>query len=338
MLQTKTCQVLPCKHPPRVLAQTWLRRALLSAAIGCIASTVLGGTASAQAGPAQTEPAQTEPAAPSPQQLVWNPQWPRFRAIGYGLTALSITGALAATFLVPYPDEPRWTGGILFDNATRDALRARDPGVRDGIRLASDITLIGSLVHVALIDSVIIPLARHSPDVAWQLSLMNAQAMSLNILIATLLFKTAARARPTYAQCLADPHFDPLCDTSKFAGFPSSHTSTAFTAAGLTCVHHQYLPLYGAATWDATACIGSLAFATATGVFRLIGDRHYASDVLVGALIGFALGYVYPWLLHYRFGTPDAAPRAGAAANSLQWGVVPGASSAPYGLSMAGQF
>jgi membrane-associated phospholipid phosphatase len=314
-----------------MLRCAWLNHALLFAAVSCSVATSFGAKVAAQA------EAPAELAAPNPAQLVWKPEWPRFRTIGYGLTGLSVAGALTATFLVPYPERPRWTGGILFDDAARNALRARDPGVRDGIRLASDITLITTIVHVALIDSLIVPLARHSPDVAWQLSLINAQAFSLNILIATLLFKTAARARPSYAQCQADPHFDPLCASTSLASFPSSHTSTAFTAAGLTCVHHQYLPIYGAASWDATACIGSLAFATATGLFRLIGDRHYASDVLMGALTGFALGYIYPWLLHYRY-APAAADRPTAASNEVRWGMVPGASSAPYGMSLAGEF
>jgi hypothetical protein len=38
--------------------------------------------------------------------------------------------------------------------------------------------------------------------------------------------------------------------------------------------------------------------ATAAGMFRIIGDRHYATDVIVGSAMGFSLGYIYPWLLH----------------------------------------
>jgi membrane-associated phospholipid phosphatase len=280
----------------------------------------------------------SQPHAHNRPQLSWHSEWPRYRPIGYGIMALSIAGALSATFLVPYPSSPRWAGGILFDEGARNALRARDPGLRDGIRLASDVTLIAGIVHVALVDSVIVPLAKHSPDVAWQLTLMNAQAFSLNILIGTLLFKTVARARPSYAQCQANSSFDSLCDTNKFASFPSSHASTAFTAAGLTCAHHQYLPIYGAAPWDASACIASLTFATATGMFRLIGDRHYVSDVVMGAAIGFGLGYVYPWLLHYRDTGHDTAAQASATSDAPRWGVVPGATGAPYGLSMLGEF
>ena len=270
------------------------------------------------------------PASPdeAPHRLVWNPEWPRFRPIGYALTGASVLGALAVTLFIDYPSEGRWKGGILFDDALRNAWRARSPGVRDAVRIASDITLVTSIVQVGLLDSVILPLADRSPDVAAQLTLINAQAFSLNILVATLLFKIVARERPLVHDCQSNPNFDPLCNTGAYASFPSSHTSTAFTAAGLTCVHHAYLPIYGG-PWDMAACAEALAVATATGVFRIVGDRHYASDVIVGAVIGFAIGYLYPWLLHYRL---DEHERK-ASASSV--GIAP---APPYGLNLAGSF
>jgi membrane-associated phospholipid phosphatase len=270
-----------------------------------------------------------EAASDTGPRLVWNESWPRFRPVGYALTGASLIAAVSVTFLIDYPDHPRANGGILFDDAVRDSLRARDPGARDAVRAASNITLGVTLAQTALLDSLILPLADGSPDIAAQLTLMNAQAFSLNILITTLLSKAVARARPTAADCKRDPTFDPLCKSSTYASFPSFHTSTAFTAAGLTCVHHAYLPIYGSKPWDTAACAESIVVAAATGVFRIVGDRHYATDVLLGAAIGFSLGYVYPWLLHYRF---DAESRA---SRSASWAVLP---TVPYGLSLAGAF
>ncbi|HET8935790.1 MAG TPA: phosphatase PAP2 family protein [Polyangiales bacterium] len=275
-----------------------------------------------------------EPAAASSgPRLHWNQEWPYFRPIGYVLTGASVLGALGTTFLIDYPNDPHWRGGILFDNALRDLLRARNPGARDAIRVASDITMIASIVQTGLIDGALIPLLDHSPGVAAQLSLINAQAFALNILIATLLFKAVARARPLIADCHSDPSFDPLCDTGAYASFPSSHTSTAFTAAGLSCVHHAYLPLYGDKTRDLAACVESVALATATGLFRIIGDRHYATDVLFGAAIGFSIGYIYPWLLHYRYGA-DVPASSGQRSTSGTLTVLP----LPTGLGLAGSF
>ncbi len=272
-----------------------------------------------------------DPAAESGEpSLHWNPAWPHFRPIGYWLTGASILGAIGVTFLLKYPDDARWKGGILFDDALRDVLRANNQGARDVIRIASDITLLTSIAQVVILDSVIMPMLDHSPGTAAQLSLINAQAFAVNILIATLLFKAAARERPLIPDCQRDPNIDPLCDTGAYASFPSSHTSSAFTAAGLSCVHHTYLPLYGDKARDIAACAESLVLATATGLFRIIGDRHYATDVLVGAAIGFSIGYFYPWLWHYRYGSqPSAATRKLGMIT-----VVP----LPTGLSLSGSF
>src|SRR6185369_8075255 len=94
---------------------------------------------------------------------------------------------------------------------------------------------------------------------------------------------------------------DPLCEKGKkFAGFPSGHAVSAFTAAGLSCVHHAHLPLYGGGLPDALACAAALTVASGVGVVRIMGDRHYVSDVIVGAAIGFLVGFGLPSLLHYR--------------------------------------
>jgi membrane-associated phospholipid phosphatase len=284
---------------------------------------------------AQTSEPSKSASAPPQKRLQWDDEWPRFRTIGYALTAASAASALAVTFLIDYPSEPGWQGGISFDEAVRTAVRLRNPGARDAIRTASDITLATNIALVSVLDSLIVPVWSGSPEVASQLTLMNAQAFSLNILVATLLFKAVARERPLIRSCREDPTSDPLCGTGDYASFPSSHTSTAFTAAGLSCVHHQFLPIYGGA-WDGVACAGSIAIALATGTFRVLGDRHYASDVIFGAIFGFSLGYIYPWLFHYRY---DLDNRPNLTTDEMQWSIVPGGSAdAPYGFSFAGSF
>jgi membrane-associated phospholipid phosphatase len=39
--------------------------------------------------------------------------------------------------------------------------------------------------------------------------------------------------------------------------------------------------------------------AATTATFRVLGDEHWASDVITGALVGTIIGYGVP-LLHYR--------------------------------------
>jgi membrane-associated phospholipid phosphatase len=60
--------------------------------------------------------------------------------------------------------------------------------------------------------------------------------------------------------------------------FPSGHTTFAFTNA--TVLYNEF-----SQSSDALAYSG-YAFATTTGMFRMINNKHWLSDVLVGAGIG----------------------------------------------------
>jgi hypothetical protein len=71
-------------------------------------------------------------------------------------------------------------------------------------------------------------------------------------------------------------------DQSDNLSFPSGHTAIAFTNAAL--LFHEYRE---SNSWYASS---GFLFATATGIFRVANNRHYASDVLSGAGIGLASG------------------------------------------------
>lgn len=69
--------------------------------------------------------------------------------------------------------------------------------------------------------------------------------------------------------------------------FPSGHTATAFMAA--TILHKEY-----GATKSYWYSVAGYSLAAATGVCRVLNNRHWVSDVLVGAGIGIVsveLGY-----------------------------------------------
>ena len=63
---------------------------------------------------------------------------------------------------------------------------------------------------------------------------------------------------------------------------------------------------------------------------RVIGDQHWASDVMVGAGMGTIIGLGMPWLLHYRI---DALPEV-ASDSSLRVQLMP----TPQGAFLMGQF
>jgi membrane-associated phospholipid phosphatase len=263
----------------------------------------------------------TPPAHADASRLTWNPAWTRFRVIEYGVIGGATAGTLLLHFAIPDANEPRWVGGLLLDEPLRDALRLQSPEARDAARTASDLTALSTVVWAVGVDSVVVPLVRHSSDVAGQLTAMDAESFALSSLIATVLFKAAARARPSYADCHRETSFDPLCKAHRLESFPSGHTTVSFTAAGLSCAHHLHAALYGNSVADALACAGTISLAASTGTLRVLGDRHYASDVAVGAIIGFAVGYGVPTLFHY--GKVDRTSSSAQALEPLGAGVGP---------------
>ncbi len=81
-------------------------------------------------------------------------------------------------------------------------------------------------------------------------------------------------------------------DGSSANSFPSGHTANAFF--GATILAKEY------SDKSILITIGGYSVATATGALRILNNRHWASDVLVGAGIGIVSGevayIVYPWL------------------------------------------
>ena len=67
---------------------------------------------------------------------------------------------------------------------------------------------------------------------------------------------------------------------SKYEGFPSGHTSSAFSAAGF--MQRRYGSLWG---------IPTTMLATLVGVSRITSQKHTIFQVLAGAALGYSMGY-----------------------------------------------
>jgi membrane-associated phospholipid phosphatase len=245
-------------------------------------------------------PARASASDPAPEPpLRWDEDRPRFRTTEYVLTILTGVEAIAMYYKVPPTREPHWTGGILFDDAVRNALRVKS---RSGLRIVWDAAdVLGSAeVWITVgVDSFLVPLLRGSPDVAWQVTWMDLESYALDSIVTFALYDSVGRARPNYEDCQRDPSLYDNCSTSPTASFPSGHTSEAFMSAGLSCANHAYLPIYGSRLLDGLACARDVTLATVDGLLRIMGDRHYATDVIAGAGLGFAFGYGVPVFLHY---------------------------------------
>jgi membrane-associated phospholipid phosphatase len=222
--------------------------------------------------------------------------------------------------------QAKWEGGVLFDDAVRDALRARSRSARDQADLASDV-LVNFLVSYPLVvdAGLVMGLGRGDGSQVLKLALVDAGSYALSGGVAYLLKGGIGRERPYGRECDQDPEYSEKCaKRDRYRSFPSGHAALTFTAAGLVCAQHQELKIYGGMA-DAAACGAMLGGAATTGVLRIISDNHYATDVMAGAALGFVSGYVLPRLL-YRSGWlgDSSSDRASDARDGLtpMWTIV----------------
>jgi len=250
--------------------------------------------------------------ATDPDRVEWSKDWPRAR-LWEGISAVVLTVADAEIEPnIPIQGQAHWRGGILFDDWVRSGLRGGTAAIQSAASTASDVLYYGGTVGPLVLDNYFVTLSIHqNADVAFQMLVINMQSLGVSGLISLVAEHGAGRARPYTDKCDAQGHiYDPSgalmtnhCGTrNDYRSFFSGHTAAVSTMAGLTCAHHQHIPLYGGGFADLAPCLVMIGAATATGVLRIVYDEHWTTDVLTGAIIGAASGYVLPSLLHYGFG------------------------------------
>lgn len=233
--------------------------------------------------------------------LQFAPGYKRFTTTQYALTLGLAGGAFASNLLMHPSREPHWKSGILFDGQARSLLAASTEGGRNTAGRISDYLTGALLLYPFVVDSLFVAGGIHgNMDVAFQMTMINMQAVLLSTFITGLTKNLFSRQRPDAARCIKGTEAE--CGSGGNQSFLSGHTSTAFASAGLICAHHQNLPLYGDGAGGKIACGLSLAAATAVGTLRVVADRHHMTDVLAGAALGLATGYLLPNLINYDFG------------------------------------
>jgi len=239
----------------------------------------------------------------------WPARWSRIGPIETAVIGGLGLGALLLEVVVKPASMPRWDSPILFDEGARNALRAGSEGGRSRAATASDFGYVGLPLYAIGVEAGFLWLGKDKGDVAWQLALINAEALAINALLSRTTQKAVGRSRPDAQPTNPD-------NTAFFSG----HTSTAFTMAAGLCVQHSRLEIYGGAA-DKIVCPAALAVAATTGLLRIVSDRHWASDVLGGAIFGTVLGAGVS-LVHLR-GEGAASPSlsVGAGGRSLVYGL-----------------
>ena len=79
-----------------------------------------------------------------------------------------------------------------------------------------------------------------------------------------------------------------------YFSFFSGHTAAAFTAA--TFLSKVITDIHGDSIWTKLLWGSSMTIAAMTGYARVKAGKHYPTDVIAGAIVGFAIGYLIPTL------------------------------------------
>jgi membrane-associated phospholipid phosphatase len=262
-------------------------------------------------------PAVAPPPSAEPERIKkkWNPEYvPDATAadwIGIGVGAsFAIGGAVAS------PQPKHWTGGVLFDESVRNTLRMPTAQGRYTVRDASDVGLSLLATWPFLVDALVTAwYTNGDPEIAKRMAIVDAEALAIIGGIQETTTAVASRERPYARNCggtdregIPDASVD--CNGSiKYRSFFSGHSGLSFAAAGLVCVHHLGLDLLGG-PGDALSCAGAYTVASTTALFRIMGDMHYATDVLTGAAVGSLVGIGIPLLRRTR--VTSEPPKAGA--------------------------
>lgn len=237
------------------------------------------------------------------QDPTWDPDWPRFHPAEIVFTGVLVGGLGTWVAADPKPSS-RWDDTLPGDEATRRLLRLRGHTGRQVAARTSDV-LLWALVSYPLIDAGLVAAKGDETDGAGtQMLLLSIQSLALTSLTQRVVSTTAGRHRPYMRGCVDDPAYTGRCgDPDQYRSFFSGHGALAFTGAGLACANDVYVRPY-ASPGNAVVCGAALSLATTVGLLRILSDRHYLSDVLVGGVVGFGSGFLLPWALHYARGGP----------------------------------
>jgi hypothetical protein len=269
----------------------------------------------------------------APPPLVW--KWPKFSAMNFVITAAGAGVTLGAAIIKPV-SKHKLSGGMLFDDNVREALRANRLADRYIFRDASDVGLSLAVSWPFAADALTAAWwYRGSRETAQEMALINLETLAVVGALQGTTNVLVSRERPFGPGCgegeLPSDAID--CKNSfHYRSFFSGHSAFSFTGAALICVHHMENELLGP-PWDALSCAGGYAVAATTATFRVVADVHYASDILLGAAVGTLVGYSVP-LLHYRKVVGSSGLAGATPATQLKLNLVP----SPGGIGLLGVF
>jgi membrane-associated phospholipid phosphatase len=197
------------------------------------------------------------------------------------------------------------------DGNGRSTLNGLDSSVRDGLKWSNPkaADTASNILDQGIMPATVVGLTTLASyhdgrvgDVPVDvLIILESMTLALNLNQATK--AVVGRERPFVHALPADQRAHTSSPSDNNTSFYSGHTTRAFSLAVATGTVAS-LRGYRWAPWIWAA---GLTVATSIGYLRIAADKHYFTDVLVGAVMGSAFGFGVPYLFHGRV-AQDAGP------------------------------
>lgn len=221
------------------------------------------------------------------------------------------TGVLVAGWLVSEavlkhtlaPTECRWCGGSGLDAAARSLFvpAGSPPSLTGNLAMdtASNVTTFALMPAIGIGASVFFTM---QSGASWNDALgdvvLIAEAAAITAVFNQVVKFNVGRSRPFVSDLAPADWPNTQKPDDNHLSFFSGHTSFAVSIAVAT---GMVASLRGS-KWAWLAWATGVPMAIASGVLRMAADKHWLSDVAVGAVVGAAVGGLVPWL----HGTKDA--------------------------------
>jgi membrane-associated phospholipid phosphatase len=240
-----------------------------------------------------------EDPAPSPPPAKLTPlsyDWAVDGAVTGALAASTLTLMLLDSSLAPL--QCKWCVPGTIDGNLSNSAKWSNPHTADTLSSVMEVAVPVGVMGYGLLQAYLLD----DPTSGWADVLLITEATSLALLVTSVVKYSVARARPYVWQGTPDLYSNP---SDANLSFFSNHTTFVFAVvvSGSTLFFMQGMP---GAPWVLGVGLAAAAF---TSYLRMAADKHYLSDVLVGAGVGSLIGWAVPYLFH-RPGT-KGAPQAG---------------------------
>ncbi|MEA4866284.1 MAG: phosphatase PAP2 family protein [Sphaerochaeta sp.] len=160
---------------------------------------------------------------------------------------------------------------------------------------ASDITLGLTLITPGILGLIAPPSDYVAIGSSYAATMTGAYGMR------TILKQVIHKPRPYVGQ------LDRPIDTSEdYESFPSGHTIMAFSAAAYA--QAMQLLFYPDSTTMKVVSATTWILAATTATLRVVSGNHYLEDVLAGAAMGSAIGFLGPYITHQLLKRDADAP------------------------------